>query len=308
MKVSYDCIPCMIKQTIEAARLGVDDENLQREIINKTLQYLQTADLNLSPPELGKHIFRIIKDTVGTADLYLEQKQQFNKFILDNYHELKRAVYLNDDPVHLAAKLAISGNNLNYTQIMHLEDLLAEIKKDKFALDDYQQFLTDLIDVKNVLYLADNAGEIVFDKLFIEVLRRFYPERGHTFTVVVRGAPIINDATRADAELVDLDEVAAVIDNGDDAPATILHHVSREMRSYYDRAELIISKGQGNFESLNEEKKLIYFLFRVKCPVLSRELKVPEGSLVFKRSGFSRHHDVQCESPTLSQIKEKNDV
>jgi len=302
MKASFDCIPCIVKQTIDAVRIGVDDEKMQREAINNTLKYLQEANLELSPPELGKNIYRIIRETTGITDLYGEEKFRFNRFVLDNYNLLKKIVYLSDDPVYLAAKLSIAGNQFRFQKgnaDIQLRDMLADIHKISFAIDDYSQFLDDILKTKNILYLADNAGEIVFDKLFIEVLKKFYPERGHEFTVVVRGAPIINDATMKDAEMIDLDDVASVIDNGDNAPATLLHQVSDHMRAIYDSAELIISKGQGNFESLNEEDKKIYFLFSVKCPVISKELNAPEGGLILMHSE-KLGRKIKCEHKNLN--------
>ena len=302
MKASFDCIPCIVKQTIDAVRIGVDDEKMQREAINNTLKYLQEADLELSPPELGKNIYRIIRETTGITDLYGEEKFRFNRFVLDNYNLLKKIVYLSDDPVYLAAKLSIAGNQFRFQKgnaDVQLRDMLADIHKISFAIDDYSQFLDDILKTKNILYLADNAGEIVFDKLFIEVLKKFYPERGHEFTVVVRGAPIINDATMKDAEMIDLDDVASVIDNGDNAPATLLHQVSDHMRAIYDSAELVISKGQGNFESLNEEDKKIYFLFSVKCPVISKELNAPEGGLILMHSE-KLGRKIKCEYKNLN--------
>jgi len=306
MKATYDCIPCIVRQTIEAVRIGVDDEQLQRDVINKTLKYLQDANLELSPPELGKHIYKIISESLGGIDPYKDFKHKFNKFILENYQYLRKIIYLSDDPVYLAVKLSIAGNQFRFREgdaVYQLENMLSDIHKLEFAIDDYSQFLSDLLASKNILFLADNAGEIVFDKLFIEVLKRFYPERGHKFTVVVRGAPIINDATLEDAELVDLDEVASVIDNGDNAPATVLQHVSEEMRTLYENSDLIISKGQGNFETLNEEEKLIYFMFKIKCPVISKALDAPPGGLVLKRSDKFPDTDINCNTDINDMIE-----
>jgi uncharacterized protein with ATP-grasp and redox domains len=287
----------MIRQTIDAVRTGVVDEAKQREVVNATLKYLQNADLDLTPPEIGKHIYKIISEITGIKDLYGEEKFRLNRFILDNYGLLKKIVYLSDDPVYLAAKLSIVGNQFSFHEgdpDAQLRDMLNDIHKIHFSIDQYSLFLDDFLKARNILYLADNAGEIVFDKLFIEVLKKFYPERGHHFTVVVRGAPIINDATMADADMIDLDEVASVIDNGDNAPATLLHHVSNEMRAVYDSADLIISKGQGNFESLDQEEKEIYFLFRIKCPVISKALQADAGGLVLMHSKYV-FNGIQCE-------------
>jgi uncharacterized protein with ATP-grasp and redox domains len=287
MKATFDCIPCLIRQVIETTRVSAAEEHVRRQVINGALKHLQNVDLNLTPPELGKQIFDIIYRITGNKDPYHEIKLRLNTFFLEQYNNFKRLVYLNEDPVLLSAKLAVSGNILDFDSNEDLEQIqiiIEKTHKQQFTINHYPLFLNDLAHAKNVLYLADNAGEIVFDKLFIEVLKRFYPERGHKFTVVVRGAPIINDATLEDARLIELHKVATVIDNGDRAPATILNNVSEKMRRHYDQADLVISKGQGNFETLHEENKLVYFMLEVKCPVISNILHVPEGSIIFKRS------------------------
>ncbi len=305
MKAAFDCIPCIIKQAVEAARIGFVEESRQRKIINRVLAFLQEADYDVTPPELGREIHRILEVEFKLGDLFRDQKERLNRFALERYTDLKKTVYLSDDPVYLAAKLAISGNLLkinNNLQADQIWRLMENAHRLEFRINDFPQFIEDFINAERILYLADNAGEIVFDRLFIEVLQRFYPERNHTFTVVVRGAPIINDATLEDARLVDMEKIARVIDNGDNAPATLLSQVSKEMRAYYDQADLVISKGQGNYESLNEEHKLIYFMFRIKCPVISRVLEAPEGSLVMKRSDFSEIQKMSCSSNNYQKV------
>lgn len=305
MKAAFDCIPCIIRQTIEAARIGAVSEVRQRQIINRVLGFLQEADYDVTPPMLGREIHRILSREFDLHDPYRAHKESLNRFALERYAELKKKVYLSDDPVYLAAKLAISGNLLNIDSEHPAEQVWRLIENAhllEFRINDFPLFLEDFINAGHILYLADNAGEIVFDRLFIEVLQRFYPERNNTFTVVVRGAPIINDATLEDARLVDMQKIATVIDNGDDAPATLLGRVSKEMRRYYETADLVISKGQGNYESLNEESKLIYFMFRVKCPVISKVLDVPEGSLIMKRSGTSEIQKMSCNKNNYERI------
>ncbi len=306
MKAAFDCIPCIIKQSIDAARAGVDDENLQRQVINRVLAFMQEADYEVTPPELGREIQRILSTEFNLGDPYHGHKERLNRFALERYTDLKKTVYLSDDPVYLAAKLAISGNLLNIDESRPNDQiwrLIENAHRLEFRINDFPKFIEDFISSKHILYLADNAGEIVFDRLFIEVLQRFYPERNHRFTVVVRGAPIINDATLEDARLVDMEKIAHVIDNGDNAPATLLSQVSKEMRKYYEQADLVISKGQGNFESLNEEMKLIYFMFRVKCPVISKVLKVPEGSLIMKRSLSDDLENLTCSTKKYESIR-----
>jgi hypothetical protein len=277
----------LIRQTIEAARLGTNNEDLQRQVLNRVMQYLQQVDYHLSPPEIGKQIFKIIHELTGCSDPYHDLKLRHNKFALHHYEALKHQVYLSEDPVLLSAKLAVFGNLPDWAtdkSSTQVEQILQKAQSQRFSIDDYYSFLEDLAVRHKILYLADNAGEIVFDKLFIEVMRRFYPERGLSFTVVVRGAPIINDATMEDARLINLEKVAQVVENGDSSPATVLHNISDKVKTYYHQADLIISKGQGNWETLHQEKKLIYFLLKVRCPLISDVLKVAEGSMVFMKS------------------------
>jgi uncharacterized protein with ATP-grasp and redox domains len=287
MKVQLECIPCLIRQTIETARISGLDEQQQQALVKNTLHFLQTIDSSKSPPELGKDLYTMISRETGIADPYKEIKTRMNQELLKFYPELKRMIYLSDDPVLLAAKLAAAGNAFDFGTPLnkqHVREVVEDARKLDFKINDYPFFLEDLAKANMVLYLADNAGEIVLDKLFIEVIKRFYPERKKRLVVVVRGAPIINDATKEDAVMIALDQIAEVIDNADQTPGTVLKDVSAEMRNLYHQADLIIAKGQGNYETLHLEKKKIYFLFMVKCPVIANMLKIKEGNLIIKRS------------------------
>jgi uncharacterized protein with ATP-grasp and redox domains len=287
MKIQLECIPCLIRQTIETARISGLDEASQKSLVLHTLQFLQNSDTEKTPPELGKDLYGMISRITGITDPYKEIKSQINKKLLAFYADLKRMVYLNDDPVLMAAKLSAAGNAFDFGTPLnkhHIQEVVEDARKLNFVINDYEMFLKDLAKAKTVLYLADNAGEIVLDKLFIEVIKRFYPERRKRIVVVVRGAPIINDATKEDATMIALDQIAEVIGNADQTPGTVLKNVSDEMRELYQQADLIIAKGQGNYETLHLEKKKIYFLFMIKCPVLANMLKAKEGSLIIKKS------------------------
>jgi len=288
MNVGYDCIPCIIRQTIDTSRLSIEDPDKQRSVINKVLHYIQNVEFNISPPEFGKRIYAIIAEETGNSDPYKEHKIKHNQMAMDLYDKIKKTVYLSNDPVFMAAKLAIAANIIDFGspghKVINMQKMLDEIDQMHFTVNDFHKFVDDFVHAKNVLYLADNAGELVFDKLFIEVLKRFYPERGNNFIVVVRGAPVINDATMEDVRMIGLDSVVKVIENGDNAPATVLNSVSKETKAIFENADIIISKGQGNYETLHEQKKLIYFLFKVKCPVIAEMLKLPEGSMLFQRN------------------------
>ena len=129
-----------------------------------------------------------------------------------------------------------------------------------------------------MLYLADNAGEIVFDWLLLEQMPV------EKVTVAVRGSPVLNDATIADTQAAGIPGLVELIDNGSDAPGTILDDCSAEFRRRFDRTDLIIAKGQGNYETLNEVEKDIFFVLKAKCPVIARDLDCHVGSLILRRS------------------------
>ncbi len=287
MKTHYDCIPCILRQTIETVQLAVDDKVLQTEAINKVLDLLTHIDYNTPPPIIGKEVYRIIYEVTGNPDPYRELKHKYNALGLALYDELLRQVYRSSEPVMMAAKLAVAGNVIDFgakTNEIDIQETVQNIDKLYFEINHFDRLIEDLKKAKKVLYLADNAGEIVFDRLFIEILQRYYPEIGLEFTVAVRGAPIINDATKEDAIMVGLDKIAKIIDNGDTAPATDLEHASPEMKKAYRQADLIIAKGMGNYETLDEEDRLIYYLLRVKCSLVSQVISAKKGSLVLKRN------------------------
>jgi hypothetical protein len=194
------------------------------------------------------------------------------------YPGFKKMVFDSGNSFETAMRLAIAGNIIDYGVSDHfdLQEALDKVLFSGFAIDHSAELEKAAAKAKTILYLGDNAGEIVFDKLFIETM--MHPN----LWFAVRGSPVINDATMEDARYVGMDEVAHVIPNGYDAPSTLLEHCSAEFRELFDRADLIISKGQGNLEGLldNQTEREIYFLLMVKCDVVADVLGVPKGSFV----------------------------
>ncbi len=287
MKTQYICIPCILRQTIETVQLATTDPKIQQKAINRVLTYLTEIDYQLPPPVIGKEVYRIIHQTTGNFDPYHELKMKYNSLGLSFYDDLLKIVFRNPEPVLIAAKLAVAGNVIDFgAQVKEIDihKTIHAVEDLFFEINDFERFIEDLRGSKKILYLADNAGEIVFDRLFIEILQRYYPELGLEFTVAVRGAPIINDATREDAHMVGLDKLAHIIDSGDNTPATVLEQSSQALQNAFHQADLIISKGMGNYETLDERTELIYYLLRVKCPAVSKVIGAKEGSLVFKRN------------------------
>ena len=278
MITCLDCIPCFMRQALEAARFVTDSPAVHESVMRGILLEVAKMDFTQSPPAIGQKLHRALRDLTHVDDPYREVKNHFNQAALEMLPDLSAKIQESADPIFMALRVAIAGNVI---------DLGANgdfrVKEVKIAMDntlnepfhgDVEDFRDKARDARKILYLADNAGEIVFDRLLIEQLQL------DRVTLVVRGAPVLNDATRADAEAAGLCGIVEVIDNGSDAPGTILADCSRYFRRRFSMADLIIAKGQGNFESLSDSGENIYFLFKAKCPVIANHVGLPLGTHV----------------------------
>jgi hypothetical protein len=227
--------------------------------------------LNATPPELAQQVYRIVYEITGNNDPYIEAKKCANKSAMSLYARMKDIVDYSDDTLETACKLAIAGNAIDLgaqAQIGSIFSIIEDSVGYQLDQEHYRQFKKSVGQSSLILYVADNVGEIVFDRILIEQLLNIKKSK---IVFVVKEKPIINDATLEDALKVGLNKVATIISNGSDAPATILSQCSPEMLSYYHAADLIISKGQGNYESLSDRSENIFFLLKVKCPVIARD-------------------------------------
>lgn len=291
MKTYLDCIPCFFRQALDMTRITGVDETTQKKVLNEVSKLIPDFPLDASPPKMGREIYRIVKRITGKDDPFKKIKQKSNKLVLDIYPKLKEEIRSSDDKLLTAVELAIAGNVIDYG-VKNSLDIDKEIEK-ILAKDfagyrkgskcnfDYQEFRGALNNSKSILYLGDNTGEIIFDKLLIEELSNILPDTKITY--VVRDKPVINDALMEDAISCGLDKLVDVISSGCDAPGTILDLCSKEFLKLYENAELVISKGQGNFETLADESRPIFFLFKVKCPVIANHTGFNLGDIVLKK-------------------------
>ncbi|MEA5391252.1 ARMT1-like domain-containing protein [Cyanobium gracile UHCC 0139] len=276
MKTSLDCIPCLLRQTLEAARLITSDSSTHERLLREALHWAERMDLNQSPPAMAQRIHRRLREMTGVNDPYRETKEWQNRVVMEMLPALQAEVMASGDPLLTATRLAIAGNAIDMGSNGQLteQDVRQAVQKaqmDPFS-GDVERFRGAVSQAETILYLADNAGEIAIDRLLVDQL---LPRR---IIVVVRGFHVLNDATRVDAERVGLDPVVEVIDNGSDAPGTILSDGSQELRERFSAADLIIAKGQGNYESLSDEPGNIFFLFKVKCRVIADRVGQPMGT------------------------------
>jgi uncharacterized protein with ATP-grasp and redox domains len=281
MKTYFDCISCFVQQTISTLRRISDDEALQEEALRKVLLLLSEINLNVPPPVMAQPIYRTIREVTGNADPFSQEKTNQNIYAHSLVPEIKERYHNDPDLFIKMLRLSIAGNSIDsgVNSAVKSEDVLKSIHCsmetpiDMKAVNALRNAITE---ANTILYLGDNAGEIVFDKLLIEQMPH------DKVTYVVRGAPIINDVTIKDAQQVKMDELVAVIDNGSDAPGTILDDCAQGFRERFWSADLIIAKGQGNYETLSGVDKNIFFLLQAKCPVIARDIGCEVGSFIVK--------------------------
>lgn len=288
MRTYLDCIPCFFKQALEAARLAGASPRTQKKIVNELAKVLPKFPLASSPPEMGRIVYGLVRKIAHKDDPYKKIKAKSNKFALRLYNKLKDKVRHSNDRLLTALELAIAGNIIDYgvknslDVDKELKRILNEenkaIKNESKALFNYSEFKRALRDARTILYLGDNAGETVFDRILIEEIKRLHKNKRVIYAVKER--PIINDALIEDAKKCGIDKVAEVISSGLDTPGTVLPFCSKKFLKIYKNADIIISKGQGNFEALSDEKKAIFFLFMAKCPVVARDIGCNEGDII----------------------------
>ena len=243
--------------------------------------YLSTIDENASAPKIARDIHAKFREILNNNDPYKKEKLFHNKSILNIYPELEKKISESDNPFNTALRLAIAGNIIDFgpAQEFDIKGTIKKVENSDFAIDNSQELKNAINNADNILYLGDNSGEIVFDKLFLQTIN--HPN----VYFAVRGAPVINDVTIDEAKFVGIDKYAKIISNGYDAPSTLIEYASDEFLDVYNNADLIISKGQGNLEGLLENpREDIFFLLMVKCNVIGDMIGVKKGDFVVRQN------------------------
>jgi hypothetical protein len=282
MKTALECLPCLVRQAFEASRIVDGDADLRERIMREALVMTAQADLSGSPLPVVQRMQRRIRELAGDEDPFGELKRRSNEAALALLPSLAERVRTAPDPLTAAIRVAIAGNTIDVgasgTRSTERIEEAIDGSHDQPFHGDVEAFRRALADAGSILYLADNAGEIVFDTLLAAQL----PAGRVTFAV--RGAPVLNDATLADAEVAGLERFGEVVSNGSDAPGTLLSDCTPDFRARFAAADLIIAKGQGNYESLSDEPADIFFLFTVKCPVVAALTGLEPGTQALLRS------------------------
>jgi uncharacterized protein with ATP-grasp and redox domains len=270
--------------TLEQGRLLTADERVHRELMNEAAGLIPGFSLGSTPPKMVREIQEVIRRKFPGDDPYIKAKDKSNHRAMELYPILKDKVARSGDRVLAAVELAIAGNVIDYAakNNLNIEHEIQAILNGSFTTEqksvfEYGLFRKELAEAKTILYLADNAGEIVFDRVLIEEI-----SVGREVIFAVRDKPILNDAVMQDAIFCGIDKIARVISSGVDSPGTVLEYCSDEFLKIFKDADMVISKGQGNYEALSDAPREIYFLFKVKCPVIARHSRARVGDIVLK--------------------------
>ena len=279
MKTHLDCIPCFVRQALEASKMATRNRTKQEKALKKVLSELGKTSLKgKTPSDISHKIYHIVRKVTENNDPYKKLKDEYNRKALRMYPSLKQKVAGSEDKLLTATKLAISGNIIDFGPgyKFNLEKTIEEVLVQDFAIDHFNRFRKALQKSEKIVYLGDNTGEIVFDRILLEELK------DKEITFVVKGGPIINDAMIEDAKFAGIDKIAEIktVSNGD--PGTGAERKSKEFTNFLKSADVVISKGQRNYEALSEVDANIFFLLKVKCPAIAKDIGVKIGGIVVK--------------------------
>ncbi|WP_321997409.1 ARMT1-like domain-containing protein [Draconibacterium orientale] len=281
--MNYECLICQVKALQKRMDKYEIAEEKRNKIVSQAISTIAGIDLDKSfSPEITSNILREMEKESDVKDPYGAEKKESNHALLARYNEFRNKVEGSEDKFDTALRYAIAGNIIDFGPTHHfdVDGTIERVFQTTFAVDDSEALKAEIKKAKSILYLGDNCGEIVMDKLFLETI-------GHPNVVfAVRDQPILNDATLKEAREVGLHKVATLITNGDNTPSTLLHRVSKEFLEIYRSADLIISKGMGNFEGLMDENdRRLFYLMMIKCPVIGQKVGAEKGDFVVKQSG-----------------------
>ena len=287
MKINSFCLTCLIQMQESQVR-KFDDEEKKMKYMREILAFLSSCNPDLSAPALVKPLSRIYEKYWGIRDGMAEVKKEFNDFLLSMEKDIEEQIRKHADPLEAALCFARTGNYIDYAAVKDISkekllELFEEQGKEGLDRKEYERLLGDLKKAQKLVYLTDNCGEVVLDKIALKILREYYPAL--EMTAVVRGAPVVNDTDIEAAHATGLDTVVRVIDNGSDIAGTDLDDISDEAREEIESSDIIISKGQGNFETIHGCGLNIYYLFLCKCDWFMRRFRAEryQGMLVNER-------------------------
>ena len=282
MKTRLDCIFCIQRQALDTVRLVTDDVKEQERILRSVMANILGMNWNNYPTDIADLMFNIIRKESKEDDPYKTVKKECNDIALGMYPELKKIVDRSANPLLTAVRLAIAGNVIDYGvgPNFDINKTISLVLEKKFRIDHFTEFVNNLKESEDLLYLTDNAGEIVFDKILLETIMSEY--NFQTIFCGVKVTPFINDTTMQDAVYVGIDKMEGVEIINLEVDENRVDHSSKTFPEMITKSNMIISKGQRNFEALPDNKE-IFFMLLAKCPMIANELGAEQGDIVLKR-------------------------
>jgi uncharacterized protein with ATP-grasp and redox domains len=283
MKAKPDCIVCMFKQGLNTVRLVTDDTDTHLRVLSELGRHATDICINQTPAALSQPAYEIVAELTGIADPFNKLKKEANTTALTMLDSLRAMIRSTDAPLARALHIAVAGNVIDLGILGHDLDIKADVESilnQDFAVNAIEDFRKELTAGRKLLYLGDNAGEIVFDSLLIEQLL----EKEMEVVFTVKSGPIINDATMEDAEATGMTKLVKVIETGSNDIGVNWNNASDEFRAAFESADVVLGKGHGNFETCNDRRENIYFLLKAKCEMVAAELGVELGDIVFKHN------------------------
>jgi len=269
-----ECIPCVMKQVLNTTRLITSDDDTQRMVLMEAMKVLQRADYSRAAAEISYHALIRTCNLLGCLDPYREAKLHYNQLVLDSIDDLRAMIDSSDDPLHTAARMAVAGNIIDLGIFgegsFDFRQTVRRAVEDGLAVDHFAELKEAMQKGQNVLYILDNCGEVVFDRLLIEKLL----EAGKEVCCVVRKSPILNDVTRIEAEEVGLTKLCPIRDSGCDIFGVPMDLVSDDFHDCFYAADVVISKGQANYETLDDIDRQVFFILMAKCDRVANSLGV----------------------------------
>lgn len=283
MKIELDCLSCIFRQVLEAGRMTTSNKKLLREIIDDYATMIPHIKETDTAPLVVFRIQKIIKEKTNKKDPYNKFKENHIKRALTLYPEVKNIIEESEKTLVSALIMSAMGNSIDAGVGLEvdIDTCIKHAVNKGFSYSDFNKFKQKLENSNNLLIIADNAGEAVFDKLLIEELNKLY---NLDIIYAVRGEPILNDVTINEANKIGINKICELISSECDTPGLILERTSKDFQKIFKKADIIISKGQGNFEGLSEIKGPIFFLLKAKCELVAKKLGcgIKKGDLVFK--------------------------
>ncbi len=283
MNITHDCVECIIGQITKATHLLECEKTLSQEIQNEVLKRSKEFSFEHTPPWVARDVYEYLAKKTNLQDPLENIKQTSIETALTFVPFVHEKISKEEDKLFTAIKASVAGNVIDFgaKEQFDLKDEIQNVFNTNFAINDYDLLKKSLEKIDKLMVLADNSGENVFDKILLETIAELYPHINLFYAT--RGKPIINDITIKEAYQIGIDKVASIIDSGVDTPGLEISRANQQFNELYKTMPLIIAKGMGNFECLEAAKdSRIFFLFKVKCNVVSNVIQQDIGSIILK--------------------------